>query len=792
MNNHSLFIISILGTFTPGDNHDQALSESVTSFRKKFGDAADRNLKEKLMKHLQMDIFKEVTFERLITEYSIVKREACGAKDDEIVDIDWCDILAGFGTILKTRMSASSRAILVLIFNKIDSNPRIVSKQAAKDRYELSMHAFLRHGTRTINSVVNKTVHKIGTHFDSMNFSDSLPKHSTFVGKNKGYEFAFSASMYDLFDSNANTDALVESAGGGVFGIDPLLREIMKSGPKEEHMTSIIKYTLIKKTMYQNCPESYGALHKYLTEKAPKAVVAAVSAVVVPSEVAPVVLSVAAADGLNVGNHIVEAVGDHYGNVTQLEMADQENQLLLLSVAALSNATPALNHPNKQLFPPIDGGIDSPSPSPMVGVQNINSPIVIDNADELTGVRTPRTLIDEVTTTLKQFLELFFSDVGGADGHLALKLNTKNNVRNTQNLSILKFLEEHHELDESELYELFCDSSFFKSMSCGMFIPFELEAQYNIRGDGYCFYRAIFMLLLREKGGYKLTAEELCQMDQLLKAVGDASSDSLRAEFQHFFQHIEELFPDSHAKSKAATAGCTFASLGTYLNERFWGGSDSVPFLDYSCTAFSYSREEKSSLKGCWAKMFCTSIPGLVHGRDTLDFATVGNAYSLYDVLVVLMRPHNWLLHKQVHYFVADHPTVGVFLDSFSFCLRRMLNELRSRITASKTGGGGWDFTTIYKRIVDGTSNASDLLSITEALDSLKSHLTNGHFVIEATDTEEEASATPQKTEKKDCFLETPFGATQAQKIYISTINNTVSHIITLLTVLLLFVTRWQ
>jgi hypothetical protein len=732
----------------------------VTSFRKRSGDAADRNLKEKLMKHLQMDIFKEITFERLITEYSVVKREACGAQDDEIVDIDWFGILNEFGKILKTRMTASSRAILIRIHNKIDSNPNIINKQAAKDRYEESMLAFVRHGVRTINSIINKTINKIGTHFDSLNFADCLPKYNTFVGKNKGYVFAFSASMYDIFDNNVGTGPLLGS--GGDFGIDPMLREIMKSGPKEEHMRSVIAYTLIKKNVYNNCPESYGALDKFLTEKSLKTVAVAVvsSPVVEKVDVISAAMSVLAVEGAVVANT---------SNVNQV---DKDDQLLLLSVAELCNSTPTSNL-NKQLFP-FTGCDEAPSAS-ITGMHSKDSPIVIDNADDFVpqvGSGTSRTLVDIATKSYRQFLELLLSDVRGSDDHLALKFNTKHNVRNVKNLELLKFLETNHDLDESAFYDVFCDSPYFKSMSSGMFVPFELEAQYNIRGDGYCFYRGIFMLLLREKSGYVLTAEDLCRMDQLLKAVDEASSDNLRVEFQEFFQHIEELFPDILAKSKAATAGCTFANLGTYLNERFWGGSDSVPFLDFSCTAFSYSREEKSSLKGCWAKMFCSSIPGIVHGRDSVDYATVGNAYSLYDILVVLMRPHNWLLHKQVHFFVANHPNVETFLDSFSVCLRKLLNQLRSRLAASKPDVILGDFTAIYDRIVNGTCVEADVIFLTQSFDILKNHLTNGHFVF-GTDAEVDTS-TPMRSEKKECFLQTPFGATPAQKIYISTINNTV------------------
>jgi hypothetical protein len=76
----------------------------VRSYRKQSGEVCDRVLKEKLMKHLQLEIFKEITFERLITEYSVAKREAAGVADDEIIDIDWFQVMDGFAVSLKYRL----------------------------------------------------------------------------------------------------------------------------------------------------------------------------------------------------------------------------------------------------------------------------------------------------------------------------------------------------------------------------------------------------------------------------------------------------------------------------------------------------------------------------------------------------------------------------------------------------------------------------------------------------------------------------------------------------------------
>lgn len=89
-----------------GSSSDQSRDtdyEVVTSYRKKSSEVCDRVLKQKLMKHLQIEIFKEITFERLIVEYAVAKRASVGVADDEIIDIDWFEVMNGFTVNLKQR-----------------------------------------------------------------------------------------------------------------------------------------------------------------------------------------------------------------------------------------------------------------------------------------------------------------------------------------------------------------------------------------------------------------------------------------------------------------------------------------------------------------------------------------------------------------------------------------------------------------------------------------------------------------------------------------------------------------
>jgi hypothetical protein len=698
------------------------------------------------------------------------------------------------------RLRINSRIILERIHLAIDNDNNIISKTAMKERFTISMNAFLRHGCRVINSVATKTVHKIGTHFDALNFSECLPRFAVHGKKTQGYAFAFTASLYNVFDENNNVFSTDENT---TLGVDPLLCEIMKSTATEEsHMNDIIEYTLIKRSAYSDSPASYSALRAYLEKKKhSNQLLPPTTAVVVTNK------QKGSADTL------MDVVPTFAANSTQstpkITSSSPTATNSLAYTREINSSSQGHFHINKQLFPHTETDDDTygASPAPLKARHNVIDPVVVDqHHDSLVVVLDDADLIinqvlsnDTTTTTpaervsltnlamnsLRTFLRVLLSDVKHNDEKLFMKFNTNNNIRVSQNLAVLKFLETNEKLDELEMYNLFCASIFFKSLTGVMYIPFKLRDQYNVTGDGYCFYRALFLLLIREQSGYSLSADQLAEMDVMLKSIG-TEGENLREQFQAFFARIENVFPDKHAKSKAATAACTFSHLTTYLDERFWGGNDSVPFLDYNCTAFSHNRDENTTLSGCWAKMFCSSIPGMMNGRETLDYATVGNAYSCYDMFSVLMKPHNWLLHKQVHFFVGDHPSVEEHLRSFAKCMSEMLTTLRSRISAAKGIDDNTNnvlvsnsFSDVYDRMLDGRSTIEDIAWINHAQLTLEKQLTenNFYFNYEEDETVLLKSNTPsiqQQGAKKDVFLATPFGATQEQKIYISTINNTV------------------
>jgi hypothetical protein len=567
-------------------------------------------------------------------------------------------------------------------------------------------------------------------------------------------------------------------------------------------MADVIEYTLIKKSKYTDVPSSYGALHKYLAVKRKSksdddAPPAPTSPLRTPSAVSDNVSSSSVFQSLNQSHHMSPtAITNHFHDM------NMDNASILLSVAdSVPFSTSHSNDLKSSSFSHACNVNNSLADNNNLNESRVTSnnnnnydinntskrsahsflddvPIVIDDDDAVVQLAPVRvSLTAQVADLTKKFVILLLSDVKDSDEKLCLKLNTRHNAKVTQNLALMKFFETNTELDDVAIYDLFCSCNFFKSLSCAMYIPFLLEDQYNIVGDGYCFYRTLFMLLLRQESGFVLPAEQLSIFDKQLKTA-DNDGDQLRIHFQHFFTRIEELFPDINAKAKVAAASCTFSNLSTYLDERFWGGTDSVPFLDFVCTAFSYTRDEAASLTGCWAKMYCSSIPGMVNGRESLNVQTVGDAYSLHDILMVVMRPHNWLLHKNVHFFLGDHPSVEVLLESFANNLSSILSQLRLRVTVAKGENSATTFTDVYDRMVSGNSTTEDISWLIQAQQLLECQLSQQNYVFGGIDDEDSSSAPTNKSTNKpprECFLATPFGATQEQKIYISTINNTVS-----------------
>jgi hypothetical protein len=68
----------------------------------------DQQFKQALIKYMQIEIFKNFTFERHCVSYAMAKRQAVDALDKEILNIDWFDIISELSVNLRDRLNENS------------------------------------------------------------------------------------------------------------------------------------------------------------------------------------------------------------------------------------------------------------------------------------------------------------------------------------------------------------------------------------------------------------------------------------------------------------------------------------------------------------------------------------------------------------------------------------------------------------------------------------------------------------------------------------------------------------
>jgi hypothetical protein len=153
--------------------------------------------KQTLMEHMQVEIFERRTFERLAVAFVVAERQAVGALDNEIIDIDWFEVISEFGVNLRDRLDQNNEAIMERIYDQIYNCGKFTPSQAVleKKKYLASMLAFRKHAVRIINKVILRTINKIGGHWEALNFAEGgLPRHLNHIKKSRGALFAFSAA----------------------------------------------------------------------------------------------------------------------------------------------------------------------------------------------------------------------------------------------------------------------------------------------------------------------------------------------------------------------------------------------------------------------------------------------------------------------------------------------------------------------------------------------------------------------------------------------------------------------
>jgi hypothetical protein len=681
------------------DINQEVKEAIVRNFKSKLNQSCDHQLKQELMKYMQVEIFKEVTFERLIVAYAVAKRQAVGALDSEIIDIDWFEVISEFGVNLRDRLDKNNDAIMERIHDQIDNCSKFTpsEKVAEKKKYAASMHAFRKHAVRIINKVIHRTINKIGGHWEALNFAEGgLPRHLNYIKKSRGALFAFSAANFSLF-SNDNIASVSD------VGVDTFMAEICKSNHGDGHMETLIAYNVYAREKYQG---HYNISPK---NKNDAAEIVARASLPASASVSEVLLPAAgtSGDGISASSAELPAV---------VEMTDSS----LPCVAA----APTLACLSADWSPPSSGPLQkdsfiTPNLKRRDASFDFDVTYGVDHSDE---DESPESSHDNFRTAsaMKAYLKELLSGVNGETPEMVLRLQHVNSTKLKGLLSLLKFLDDNQDLGDDVLFEKFmADQEFTKLLTCSFLIPFQDNDRYNIVPDGYCFYRALFQLLTRARSDdFGSSASEMRQRDE---SINLCEGGGRREAFHQFFTELEELLPECYGKSRVINAQITFFNLKSYLDEAFWGILDAVAFVDFPCSGFSYYKDK--TLQGYWAKYRCSSVFGLINGRDSVVEDSVGCSPSLADVALLLSQEPNFIMHKINHYFVSNHPSQLIFESAFAACVKQMLKELIRRMNVSRPplrgdadNGDCVSFAGAYSRCEEGTSGKDDERFVRDAL----------------------------------------------------------------------------
>jgi hypothetical protein len=415
----------------------------------------DRKFKDGLMMYCQMELVKDVTFEKLLVNFCIAKREASGTRnkfhvccniiyfhcfillgvlDNEILDIDWFEVMTGFRVSLEKRLIDNKDLVLdaiKLYIDDIDNDDMTgLDREAEKDRYVSSAEAWLKHGVRMIRGVTSRCVNKVGAYWETLNFLPPGTLKSSIIsnGTNKSSLFANMTSHSNLLLGNCTNGGIVtNSAAGDGIGIDSLLYQVMRSnsGKNDDHMNNLIKYTKIPRDKYKIIPRSHAAMENWLLEKniattessssdhnSSSIQVSPPSVASTSNNNSEVLLPFAAADGVSLypsspatstdsrGSSVAEEGendrGDNNGNVSSNKLS---TKLMSLSVTS------------------------SPSPTEVVCTT------------------------DSVKYHMRDLLKVLYAGVCGQDDRMCLKVNAINNSRNPESISFMRFLEANGEVD---------------------------------------------------------------------------------------------------------------------------------------------------------------------------------------------------------------------------------------------------------------------------------------------------------------------------------------------------------
>jgi hypothetical protein len=532
---------------------------------------------------------------------------------------------------------------------------------------------------------------------------------------------------------------------------DLFTRCVQKSSDNSDgSMSKLIAYQLLPKGQYYNIPKNNGtALDAFLDaaadahENTPPTVVTAVplTAPMLLLEMAP-----QGADG-SLASIVVEANDkppDGRGSAFLQGTADDGDEDADLSfdeeVTTMGDVTTQATTPGGASFL---GNRVVPTRSPPK-----NAVVSVDFAevDRSSVQSTPTTAASykscvNASSAIKLFLKELFVDVTGITPISVLRLNSRSNSRESGMMEFIKFMDTHKDSPLDKLHDEFVSSKFFQRLTVRWLIPFKKTDFTSIVPDGYCFYRALFQCLLRSYENYSTSLSTMQQQDRDLK-MSSIDGGGSREAFFDFFARLEKLLPECYGKSRVMNAHMTFFNLKCGLDEAFWGVIDAVAFVDFNCTAFVFSKDR--SLDGYWAQYKCSSVFAM-DSRDLVIENMIGTAATFADVAQVVQEEPSYVILKNSHYFMTEHPRKQDIVAANEECTRQILSRMQRKICVAASflfSENSLTLSDIYDRVIDRTSTDEDRRFIETATEAI-----SGDLDEEAIDEQDEVTALLQLTE---------------------------------------------
>ena len=282
---------------------------------------------------------------------------------------------------------------------------------------------------------------------------------------------------------------------------------------------------------------------------------------------------------------------------------------------------------------------------------------------------------------LREFSKTFFDGIceknDGDQPLLCLKPNCNATAKNRDLIKLLQFLIAHQDAskaEKAETFKAFKASELYSTFHSNFYIPFSAqnlkENRDNTMSDGYCFYRAAYQLFLRYLSDYKLSVQEMKDIDRELRHVENEKRKGFFDFLGTMVDGVKSMDGDS-AVNKLKNARLAFFKMNGPLSQTFWGCLDWVATLHQSCSGFGVAFDPE--LKENWKRFWCSSIL-------QRKVSEVGSMPSFAEIDEILSQGVNFLVHHVNHFFPYVPATQVEMHIAYEECCANVLFAMTSRM----------------------------------------------------------------------------------------------------------------